>query len=143
MEDVFPGHYARLTQVCHYILVGYCEFFIFSTLEGLKEDAVAVDVDHHHDVLDPLLRPHRELDGLIGEDGLPNVVDLDVYAMLFLALQHMHVASLEGAEFWFRGPDILVRLVHMPLWGLCTFGVVLLDIPCGQERPSYEVAGLD
>ena len=71
-----------------------------------------------------------ELAGLVGEDGVFNLVDFGVDILDLASVELVGVDFLEG--FGFGRPDILAGLVEVALWGLASFGVVLLYVVFGE-----------
>ena len=70
-------------------------------------------------------------------------VRLGIHVAHFLAVEVGGVACFQWCCFNFDGPYVLSCLVHVPLCGFDSFGIVLLDIAFCQHWPSYVVSRFD
>ena len=80
---------------------------------------------------------------MVRKDGLTHVVHFGVDVMHLLALELACVTHFERDVFWFCGSNVFACLIHVSLWRLYRFGVVLFDIAGREEWPAGVVAGLD
>ena len=87
-----------------------------------------------------------EVSGLVGENGVTDIVDFGEDVVSFTASEMGRVEIFKGDGLRFDGSDVLARLVEMAFGCFCGVRVVLLDVLGGEQRPTDEVAclcGLD
>ena len=69
---------------------------------------------------------------LVRKYGLAHIVDFGVDVVHLLAFELARVTHFEREVFGFGGSNIFVCLIHVSLWRLYRFGVVLFYI-AGRE----------
>ncbi len=77
---------------------------VLAVLHGLKEDGVAINFHHNHDVLVASKRLDGELAGLVGEHGFAYHIRLGVHVAHFLAVEVGGAACFQRCRLCFGGP---------------------------------------
>jgi hypothetical protein len=128
VEDVFSWGYTGAEKALDEGIVGSYHLVVLPAVHGLEQDGIAIDFDHHHDILVAPVRSGGELSGLVGKDGFTDIVDGGVDVLNFLTSQGGAVGLLERCSLVFCGADVLAGLVEVPFWCFVGLGVVLGDI---------------
>ena len=83
------------------------------------------------------------ISSLIGKDSVSGVVYLGVHVTDFSAVELGGLEVFKRNGLRFSGSDIFPALIEVALGGFYGFGKVFLDVVNGEQRPPYQVAGLD
>jgi hypothetical protein len=87
IEDVFSWGYTGSEKALDKGIVGSYHLVVLPVVHGLEQDGVAIDLDHHHDILVAPAGTCGELPGLVGKDGFTDIVDGGVDVLNFLTAQ--------------------------------------------------------
>ena len=72
-----------------------------------------------------------------------DIVDSGVYVAHFASLEKQRVKLLKLHSLGFGEPGVLLCLVEMAFRSFGGFGVILLDVLGGQQRPTNEVSSFN
>ena len=85
VEDVFLGLHTGMEEAISDGVIGANHFAVLATFHGLKEDGIAVYLDHDHDVFVAPLRLCRETPSLVRKSCFANIVDSSVEVAYLLS----------------------------------------------------------
>ena len=116
------------------IVIHYSFFF-----DGLKEDGVAVNLYHDHDVLHSGLRCYTNFSRLVRMYCLLQFNDLYVDTTLFATAKVYFVDGCERDLLRFCGANIVALPHHVSRQRSIVLWLVLLNGPCVCKRKPHKI----